>query len=891
MCNCNPTSSTSSGNGGVISIGNCGVCQDGADGTSSYTYVAFADEVTDQCDPAYATSGFSLTATGTAQWIGIITTSSPLTPPEEEDFECAWVQVAGAGVAGSIIEVQEEGVPKVTNPNILNFTDQGIAEVTVTQTIVGGSTVANIDVNAEIFEKVTHAQVTAYISGNDLIPGKLYWIYDVGDAATSATDGLNSVVTAANAYAGIILRAIATDRLDTNGIYIARVPDPKYAFWTNDGLFPIGSFVEHLNAVWTNPTVAQSVTALNPPSTNLAVWTRLSKDSAEYITKVFSCIYDVEKNQIYSITDTRDNTVTINYIDPAVAVPANELFYYCFRWTESGNVYGNKVTISNITTDDTGFVAAWGGYFPNLGRNIPTGGSFCPNVWGDPFYNNTIDLNFDKGACIFSSRNIVGGSRPGFYQTDSAFYNNTILNGTTYLNPYLLFYNNDVNECELGSTTGAAANIITSSTTLTYGQLYNCILKNCSIRNNTGKLTASDLVGTRVRNNNDLVADTLNGFLWITSNNFLSISDVVAQNRASNTLGNEACEITLNNNVIISDVTGRRYNMRSNTNLTISINIRMNNGNISENTGILNAICFDEDGTTPFPTTGTPINCVISQVELSNFSNIEKNTWLTAGGISRVTLRSSDIKNCIIDFRDAAWQTAGTPTAPATPPAIADFNAEVDGVATPIYLFQCRNKLVNPVFPFPSMLNGAAVLSDTTINGTTSGTNKRKPLLNAYTYDALAPRWNFIPYISSQEYYSDGVVAERQGGGFYVFLNLDDINVYDAALNGGTLYLPEWAQHASVLYLYDKDDDTTVTIARIVDIATNRPIHRFRMVPLSYGLTVNITTTPIATATATTIVSSQTPGVGAFTLFGRSDVFEFEKRAGINYVTRFVNMQ
>lgn len=897
MCNCNPTSSTSDSSVITVGGGGCGTCEDGA---SAYTYVAFADNVTDQCNAGYTVDNFSNTASPTSQWVAFITTTSPLTPPTEADFDCAWVQIAGSGVGpAGLISVEENYVPVVTDPNILNFIESGIVDINIVSTPVGSNTKADITIDASIFEKILLADAQTLLSAGQLQPGRLYWIYDVGDAATPANGGLNNSVSAANAYAGIIIKAIDVDKFESTGAYIARLT-LKLPFWHNQGTYAPNSTVEHLNAAWRNPSGVANPSN-TPPSANLALWQRVSKENGVYYSKVFSCVYDVASNQIYSITDQRNNTVTLTgLVNPgAFLVPfPNELFYYCFRWTEADGVYNNKITVSGITSAETGFYGAT--LFPKLA--MPAVNAFNSAFWGYTFYDNTINLDFGKNTVWFNaSKPTAGSTYPSFYaeSVDEPTIHNNVINctqaggnGQIYVNHYIEMCNNTFEDCKLGT---ASTPIINTHAIYPLGELRNCNLVRTRVITNTGSLESCNLTDAEVLRNTDLIASHLNGFLEVSDNTKLEISNVTAFTRAANSSLYNASRIFANYDVYIFDVIGDRFNINNNETISVSINVRLYNANIRYNAfvgDINNFILFDTDGKTAITVSSTNVrkSCAISQVELRNFSNIEYNEWHTAGGIARCTLTGSDIKYISIDFRDPAWIAAGGPTPPVPiPPLLYDFNVNIAGSSEPVYLFQSRNKITNPNYPFPAAINEVTLLSSVNIDGDDgSGNATLLPLRNAYTFDGT--NWNYLPFVSDQSFYANGVYGNLQGGQLYAFLDIDDTDIYNAATD--TLTIPSYAQHASILYLYHKNNDQTIVVQHIVDNSfVYRPIHNFRIVALSYGLTVNITTTALASAASTDIVSSYTPGPGIISIFDRFDILDIEKRNDIYYITNWQSMQ
>lgn len=756
----------------------------------------------------------------------------------------------------SVIQVEENNVSEGFF-TILNFWATGASTLTVTN---AGGGQADIIVDTQLAEKILKADAITAINNSDLIPGKTYWIYDVGDGQ------LNPAANPAAAYAGIVLKAIDVDKFDVAGAYIARVPNTPN-FWYNGGSYAIGSYVEHLNGVYTNNAAQTTPPYSIPPSANAAVWTRVPKSNTTYYTtEIYTCIYNILEDQIYNITDTRNNTLTVTKFS---GTSINEVFLYCFRWGSS-KVYGNKITINNIGS--AGFFL---GTYPNVARSGANKANF--NFWDAEFSGNEIRLDFGKsvfGSSAFNSNILSGYS--SFYQgvNDPIFNNNILYNCLTYVNENIQINDNIFYDCTLGTTT---LNIIGPIPAAPLGEMSFSKFTRCSINNNTNQFARIEMSDCTISGNTNIDMKDVYGYIDIKNNVDCSFSLITSHTRVTNSGSYTTFnEINSNNNVFIEDVTGEFFRINSNVNISIRYNVTLYNAYIQSNTAVAAPLLLDDNGVNLIPGSGR-LSCGIQQVQLDNQARIENNRWETAGGIVRTKLSGAEIRDMVFDFRDPLWAGGG---GQVNPPATADMVVD----AANVYLFQNRNKL--SLYPHSATIDGANFTSFVILDGTVGASGTTLPMRGAYVWSGSA--YAQLPYISTSNPYANGVNVEKHGGDAYVFLNTEDGSVYNAAA-GGTLTLPAWTGHAAIIYLY-RTVPFTATIANIIDSAPSRTIFNLRIVVLSDGLVLNLTTTAAAGAAAGKIVSSIGPAPATITISNKFDVLEIEKRNQRFYVSNYQKM-
>lgn len=757
----------------------------------------------------------------------------------------------------SVIQVEENNVSRGIF-TILNFWATGASTLTVTN---AGGGQADILIDTQLAEKILRADAITAINNDDLIPGKLYWVYDVGDGQ------LNPAANPAAAYAGIVLKAIDVNKFDISGAYIARVPNAR-DFWYNGGSYVQDSYVEHLNGVYTNNAAQTTPPYSIPPSANTAVWTRVPKsDNNHYLTEIYTCLYDILEDQIYSLTDTKNNTITVTKVS---GTSVNEIFLYCFRWG-SAKVYGNKININGVGTGSSGFFL---GTYPNVARSGANRANF--NFWDGNFYGNEIRLDFGKsvfGPSAFNSNILSGYSSFYLGADDPVFGNNNLFNCLTYVNEYVEINDNIFYDCQLGATT---LNIIGPIPSQLRGKMGFSKFTRCSINNNTNELARVEMSDCTISGNTNINMADVYGYIDIKNNVDCFFRLITAHTRVTNTGSYISFnEINSNTNVFIEDVTGEFFRINSNENISIRFNTTLYNAYIQNNTAVANPPLLNDNGANLITDSGR-LSCGIQQVHLDNQARIENNRWETAGGIVRTRLSGAEIRDMIIDFRDPVWAGGG---AQVNPPAAADM--AVNGAN--VYLFQNRNKL--SIYPHPATIDGADLTSFVYIDGTVGASNTILPMLGAYVWSGTA--YTQLTYVSTGNPYANGVNMNNHGGKGYVFLNTEDPNIYNPAT--ATLNLPVWTRHAAIIYLYNKSP-FTVTVANIVDQASARTLFNFRIVALSDSLTFNMTTTAAASATANKIVSSVGPAPATITIADKFDVLEIEKRNNIYYVSNHQRM-
>lgn len=406
--------------------------QNGINGTTYYPHVAYANNVVAGVPDVVTT--FSQTPLSTSYFAAIIFNTNP-TFPVQASFEDKWFKFRGAdGAAITGIDIEESNVAVTTNSTILNFFGSGASGVTVTD---AGGGQANIEVITAALVKITRTDILIAMSANDLIPGVTYWITDVGDGADDPSQ-----------ESGIILRAIATNKVGIDGIYVAKVVDRSvvidlYNSHTNyvyDGITDF--FVEAFNEVYRLDTV--TATALYPthPSVDFANWTFMTKDTALlYKLELHSCKYDLENDIIKVREDSRNNKLTnVGFAGST----GNEFIQQCFRW-------GVDLIFNNNITCYQGNGGWSSGRFPDFSAWYQDYSSVF-----NFFYENTIDafvifkntsfeIIYDVYGCTFKS--------PVVASTNINFDTNTLGASVTISLISSKFINTVINNCHTGSIT------------------------------------------------------------------------------------------------------------------------------------------------------------------------------------------------------------------------------------------------------------------------------------------------------------------------------------------------------------------------------------------------------------------------------------------------------
>jgi len=383
----------------------------GADGISAYVYIAYATTVT-AGSPDTVTGFSNNVPTGASEWIGIITTNTPITTPVATDFDNHWFNFKGApGLPGVNLEnfnVAVGGGPFTT----LNFLSAGLTGVTVTNS--GGGEAAITIVTAS-FNKIYRADFLFLMGLGGLTPGASYWIVDAGDGEqTGIADmpagyyGLtgNTFLTYPHS-AGIMVRAVSSNTIDPTGIFLAKVPK-RTAPTVN--LFELGttytagvSYVENYNEVYlyTGNGTANSLEPAEDPTN----WDFITKDnSTYYITDVQNCTYNVTTNTVVARWDNKGN-----YLQNLNTTGTNEIIKKCFRWGTT-SVVGNKIHFYDDSTK-------------NGSARVPVYGDLLTNYSGvGTMLYNDIDTNYSKAT-------LASYIKPG-----TRFFQNKLKNSTLISN-------------------------------------------------------------------------------------------------------------------------------------------------------------------------------------------------------------------------------------------------------------------------------------------------------------------------------------------------------------------------------------------------------------------------------------------------------------------------
>lgn len=586
----------------------------GKNGISSYTYVAYADDVT-LGTPDVVTTFNANTPLTTSEWFAIINSSTPLTPLEA-NFQGHWAKFKGAdGTGAAGINVKNNNVAISSNVTTLNFKGSGLSGV-VAQDAGGNQTDITI-VTAGLI-KITRSNALIDATNNVLIPGASYWIYDVAEGADPCAPGAE--------YAGIILRAITVNKFSTSGIFIERninraVVNTKYAL-VNPDTFVLDDVVEYKNSVYqlignytyvTTGDIATDLVTFNPEA-DTTNWIRITRDdNTYYTTSVGSCEYDIINDIIVSRSDIYGNTITCG--------DGNSSILTGFRW---GNplFLNNTINISADGDIDFSFVNS-------LKNNIIYN---CQSIINPYDY---ADIDFYKSEIYNSNFTIDSLTTTSLSFTQCTIKNSTInsyCNGevfvrSTFINTNFDNSNTDlsITDCTFDNSTIRTAGVFTSSSFFysdVYGNSGSTSITGCHI--NQGSITAN--VNTSIT--------YCSGSIKITSNT----DSIINACHAVNTQGFAYAEISNNTgcNIYLNTIenVGKIYN-----NKYISIfDCTLHNGYINSNSNI------------NYPTL-LVANAQIGELRLSGESYVRNNQFVTSGRIVVGQLHGqySYIENVIFD--------------------------------------------------------------------------------------------------------------------------------------------------------------------------------------------------------------------------------------------------
>lgn len=326
----------------------------GSDGTSAYVYIAYATTVT-AGNPDTVTGYSYDVPTGASEWIGIITTNTPIANPVATDFDNHWFNFKGApGLPGVNLEnfnVAVGGGPFTT----LNFLAAGLTGVTVTNS--GGGEAA-INIVTASFNKTYRSDFLTLRAIGGLTPGASYWIVDTGDGENLNVNNYEMPAgyygltgSALQAYphlAGIIVRATSVNTIDISSIYLARTINRTNVptVFIPGNSYTLGVYVENFNGVYqlTGATGAYTVDPANDPTN----WLFITRDNTTYYnTEIHTCVYDLTTNTVVSRADNKGN-----YLKNIFLNGSNEMMKKCFRWGTS-DVIGNRIHFYDDTTQNT----------------------------------------------------------------------------------------------------------------------------------------------------------------------------------------------------------------------------------------------------------------------------------------------------------------------------------------------------------------------------------------------------------------------------------------------------------------------------------------------------------------------------------------------------------
>lgn len=362
---------------------------DGQDGLTYYPHVAYADNVVSG-SPDVVTN-YSPTPLSTSYYWAVIFTTSPIHPGVASAFEDEWALFRGAdGTGAAGIQVSLNGTVTVDPVTDINFIPAGLTGVDVID--AGGGQADVTIVTAGLIK--TYRSSLLSIAGT-YIPGAYYWIVDVGDAEDGdMPPGYYGLVgTAFTNYAhkaGIILRAIDANTLDTQGIYVGRIPNRSvvqhFIPFDYDGVtgHTINNYYENFNEVYRCTVTGNHNTA---PAADITNFTFVYKDDVTvYSTSISHCGYDINTDHIFFRKDGQGNEL----YNASPASGQNEVIKKGFRWGYE-NYYNNKINFI-----DTSFKRLVAG-LPYRRDPDYSSGNFIDYTTAYYFTNNTIDTNLLNG--------------------------------------------------------------------------------------------------------------------------------------------------------------------------------------------------------------------------------------------------------------------------------------------------------------------------------------------------------------------------------------------------------------------------------------------------------------------------------------------------------------
>jgi hypothetical protein len=761
---------------GIVELGAPGA--NGNDGVSSYTYIAYADDVT-LGTPDVVTGFNADTPLPTSEWIAIITSSTPLTPVEA-DFDGYWVKIKGADGSGSAgINIKVNNTTVTGGPfTTLDFLGSGLSGIAGAD---AGSGEVDITVVTAGLITITRANALSLIGSSGLTPGASYWVYDVGDGDIGS------------AHAGVILRAIRNNAFDNVGIFIAKTPNRSaVSQWSEITSYSSGTYVEDFNEVY-NATTATTIG--NPPCATPAEWTFVVKSNATYYrTEIHGCVYNITDDQFYKRWDQRGNSIELTGVPSGTT--ANEILLQCFRWG-TDNVVGNKITLDCQTVS--------GGWA--VGR-LPNDLFFIPCYSSGQFKNNVVTLSPSYGSITVP------------ISTYFDLVNNTFNDNTVFNSQVVLYDNGNTQRSKIEHcVTFNSECIVTASDIIKTNisgndadvSITNSTIKNSTIIDNINatSITTSDIDSSTIDGNDSCVFSSLFGNFHITNNIDLDIYNSTGINNRTglNIFSN-------NQDLLVQDLVGRFFNIDSNESIILQY-LNVFNGTINLN---INNVPANKN------------QCRLQQLTLDNDASITSNAWNTQGIILRGRLSGNrgTIRNVLFDNTvsrtignvETAAKTVQQGDAPSSFFVLDQFAFDDSGID--------GNNTTRPFETFPSAASFPTISS----TGTYDYINMSPAANNAYAFLDMSdvaifnagaltlPVWaehagifylyNGTGQIITSIAYSSGIYSTYRGP--YKFIKLED--------GGSVVFRPIAIATPPAAYQMTANPVADITLATLYDFVS-----------------------------------------------------------------------
>lgn len=514
MSNCN-SSSIIDLNGG----------RSGADGVSTYIYIAFADNVV-AGNPDVVTTFSPSQPQPTSEWFAIRSSNTPLNGTSAATFDNYWVKIKGTASTSSLDVYQDNGLVVSATTEIDFVGSEGVG-VDVTSPSANR---AKVEITTAALFKILQADFLTKQGSGNLKPGSYYWICDTIDS-----DGLINAGNISTAISGVIVRAVTEDTYDSqNCILISRVPDRSQIVsnipFNETVTYSNGDYTEAYNEVYVNISGASGLNYTLSPAEDTSNWEYVEKNTSYYITEINGCSYDVANNIITKRWDNKGNVITNT---APVNTTGNEIILQCFRWGHYD--FG---TLLGFSGDDT-----------LAGNNITVHQDF--SGWSSgrkPDFTSTCKLDLS---------------------TFSYFINNTIDSSS---NVFLSTYQANVNQitnCKFsnGSSIDLVDVVITPTLSTAQSVLSNTVFENTELSRVVFTISTNNIfTNCKITN---VAADFQN--CQYTNSKFLNISSGVYSRDLGNNVQNINTSITNSSDNILKDtiltncnITNFNYNTTQN---------------------------------------------------------------------------------------------------------------------------------------------------------------------------------------------------------------------------------------------------------------------------------------------------------------------------------------